>query len=149
MINYHAKSFVYSDVSSDSDLNQLMFIIRNGGLFVVNHDTHQCKQAWRKITEKEVKRVEVGQIIWPMIGHEQNKQWFYNKRNFVALNILVVAFSFVFFFPRVDVIKHFWRNLDFPQIKILKKVCSDVWSCNIKQHYTLTLLIAFKMAYFC
>ena len=33
------QSFVYSDVSSDSDLNQLMFILRNGGLFVVNRDT--------------------------------------------------------------------------------------------------------------
>ena len=32
-------NFVYSAVSSDSDLNQLMFILRNGGLFVVNRDT--------------------------------------------------------------------------------------------------------------
>ena len=31
--------FVYNDVSSNSDLNQLMFIIRNSGLFVVNRDT--------------------------------------------------------------------------------------------------------------
>ena len=30
--------FVYSDVSSDSNLNQLMFILRNNGLIVVNRD---------------------------------------------------------------------------------------------------------------
>ena len=32
-------SFVYSDISSNNDLNQLMFIIRYGRLFVVNDDT--------------------------------------------------------------------------------------------------------------
>ena len=31
--------FVYGDVSSNNDLNQLMFIIRNSGLFVANRDT--------------------------------------------------------------------------------------------------------------
>ena len=31
--------FVCSDVSSDNDLNQLMFIIRNSGLFLVNCNT--------------------------------------------------------------------------------------------------------------
>ena len=74
-------NFVYGDVRSDNDLNQLMFIIRNSGLFVVNHDTQHYKQAWRKITEKEVKRVEVGQRIWSMIGHEPNKQWFCNIKH--------------------------------------------------------------------
>ena len=38
-------NFVYSDVSSNSDLNQLIFILRNGGLFVVNRDTLHRKHA--------------------------------------------------------------------------------------------------------
>ena len=40
------KTFVCSDVSSDNDLNQLIFIIRNGGVFVVNCDTEHHKQLW-------------------------------------------------------------------------------------------------------
>ena len=45
-------------------------------------------------------------------------------------------------------------NLDFPRIRKLKKVCSDVWLCTkmlnnaiSKQNYIHTLLSAFKMAY--
>ena len=37
--------FVYGDVSSDNDWNQLMFLIRNSGLFVVNCNTLHHKQA--------------------------------------------------------------------------------------------------------
>ena len=33
------QTFLCSDVSSDNDLNQLMFIIRNEGVFVVNDNT--------------------------------------------------------------------------------------------------------------
>ena len=43
--------FVYSDVSSNSNLNQLMFIIGNNGLFIGNRDTKRCKHAWWKFTE--------------------------------------------------------------------------------------------------
>ena len=39
------KRFVCSDVSSKSDLNQLMLIIRNGGVFVVNRDTEHHEQS--------------------------------------------------------------------------------------------------------
>ena len=37
--------FVYSDVSSNSNLNQLMFIIGNNGLFIGNRDTKRRKHA--------------------------------------------------------------------------------------------------------
>ena len=50
----------------------------------------------------------------------------------------------------------FGGTLDFPKIKKLKKVCSDVlagtkmWKNDIfKQNYTLKLFIAYKMAYSC
>ena len=55
--------------------------------------------------------------------------------------------------PVVDDIKLFWRKSRFPKIK---KVSSEVWTCKncednpiFKQNYSLTLLIAFKMAYSC
>ena len=48
----------------------------------------------------------------------------------------------------------FGRNLDFPKIKKLKKVCSDLgtstktWKeCYFKQTYTLKLFIAFRIGY--
>ena len=51
----------------------------------------------------------------------------------------------------VYVKKVFGGNLDFPKIKILKKVCSDVFTCtkmwkqlNFKQNFTLILFIASK-----
>ena len=50
----------------------------------------------------------------------------------------------------------FGGNLDFPKIKKLKKVCSDVWTCTkmsrqcyFQQNNSLKLLITFKMAYSC
>ena len=56
----------------------------------------------------------------------------------------------------VDVIKIFWGNLDFPKIKTLNKIGSNVWTCTkmwklcyFKQNFTLELFVAFKTANSC
>ena len=52
--------------------------------------------------------------------------------------------------------KKFGGDLDFPKIKKMKNVCSDIWTCTklwklflSKSTYTLNLFFAFKMAYSC
>ena len=59
--------------------------------------------------------------------------------------------------PGVDVRNHFGGNQDFPKMKALGKVCSDVWTCSagpalkfenktiFKQRYTLNLFIVISM----
>ena len=54
------KAFLYGDVSSNNDLNQLMFIIKNNGLFMWNDAAKQYKQMWWKVTENRLGRVEIG-----------------------------------------------------------------------------------------
>ena len=51
----------------------------------------------------------------------------------------------------------FWGNLDFPKIKKLKEVCSEVWTCTkmlnqcaiFKQNNNPKLSIVFEMANYC
>ena len=54
------KAFLYGDVCSNNDLNQLMFIIKNNGLFMWNDAAKQYKQMWWKVTENRLGRVEIG-----------------------------------------------------------------------------------------
>ena len=54
--------------------------------------------------------------------------------------------------PVVDVLNFFIGNLDFPKIKKLNKVFSNMWNLNcenyavFEQNYTLELFIALKIA---